>query len=135
MNLEVLECQPMHHSIGVDWLIKDSHKRPKRTRERTDTEHDDGSPRGNNIRLHGWSRRMWDRGSNLPRSPSSSMFEETSQHKRLDTVRGSGCYTYILITLKFMVQHITYMLCSLLKIFSDSQSTVGILTLNWKDTS
>ena len=34
-----------------------------------------------------------------------------------------------------MVQHITTIQCSLLKIFSDSQSTVGILTLNWKDIS
>ena len=25
--------------------------------------------------------------------------------------------------------------CKLLKVFSDSKSTVGILTLNWKDTS
>ena len=41
----------------------------------------------------------------------------------------------ILITLEYMVQHITTIQCSLLKIFSDSQSTVGILTLNWKDIS
>ena len=37
--------------------------------------------------------------------------------------------------LEFMVQHITSLKCSILKIFSDSQSTVGILTLNWKDIS
>ena len=52
--------------------------------------------------------------------------------------RGSillGELVAILITLEFMVQHITAMKCSLLKIFSDSQSTVGILTLNLKDIS
>ena len=58
--------------------------------------------------------------------------------KRPVSRRGSillGELVAILITLEFMVQHITSMGCSLLKIFSDSQSTVGILTLNWKDTS
>ena len=40
-----------------------------------------------------------------------------------------------LITLEYMVQHITSMKCNLLTIFSDSQSTAGILTLNWKDIS
>ena len=52
--------------------------------------------------------------------------------------RGSillGELVAILITLENMVQHITTIQCSLLKIFSDSQSTVGILTLNWKDIS
>ena len=34
-----------------------------------------------------------------------------------------------------MVQHINTIKCSLLKIFSDSQSSFGILTLNWKDSS
>ena len=58
--------------------------------------------------------------------------------KRPVSRRGSillGELVAILITLEFMVQHITSICCSLLKIFSDSQSTVGILTLNWKDTS
>ena len=57
--------------------------------------------------------------------------------KRPVSRRGSilvGELVAILVTLEFMVQHITSMWCSLLKIFSDSQSTVGILTLNWKDT-
>ena len=39
------------------------------------------------------------------------------------------------LTLEYMVQYLDTMTCSILKIFSDSQSTVGILTLNWKDTS
>ena len=58
--------------------------------------------------------------------------------KRPVSRRGSillGELVAILITLEYMVQHITSMRCNLLKIFSDSQSTVGILTLNWKDIS
>ena len=39
----------------------------------------------------------------------------------------------VAIILEFMVQHITSMKGSQLKTFSNSQSTVGILTLNWKD--
>ena len=52
--------------------------------------------------------------------------------------RGSillGELVAILIILEYMVQHINTIKCSLLKIFSDSQSSVGILTLNWKDSS
>ena len=52
--------------------------------------------------------------------------------------RGSillGELVAILITLEYMVQHLATMTCGILKIFSDSQSTVGILTLKWKDTS
>lgn len=58
--------------------------------------------------------------------------------KRPVSRRGSillGELVAILITLEHMVQHLATMPCSLLKIFSDSQSTVGIITLNWKDTS
>ena len=58
--------------------------------------------------------------------------------KRPVSRRGSillGELVAILITLEYMVQHITSMRCNFLKIFSDSQSTVGILTLNWKDIS
>ena len=50
--------------------------------------------------------------------------------------RGSillGELAAILITLEYMVQHITSMRCKLLKIFSDSQSTVGILRSITKD--
>ena len=41
----------------------------------------------------------------------------------------------ILITLEYIVQHLATMTCSHLKVFRDSQSSVGILTFNWKDTS
>ena len=52
--------------------------------------------------------------------------------------RGSillGELVAILITLEYMVRHINTIKCNLLKIFSDSQSSIGILTLNWKDSS
>ena len=38
------------------------------------------------------------------------------------------------ITLEYFLQHLETISCRFLKIFSDSQSTVGILTLNWKVT-
>ena len=41
----------------------------------------------------------------------------------------------ILITVEYTIQHLATMTCSILKIFIDSQSTVGILTLKWKNTS
>ena len=58
--------------------------------------------------------------------------------KRPVTRRGSillGELVAILITLEYMLENLTTIPCRLLKIFSDSQSTVGILTLNWRDTS
>ena len=58
--------------------------------------------------------------------------------KRPVTRRGSillGELVAILITLEYVLENIANIPCRLLKIFSDSQSTVGILTLNWKDTS
>ena len=38
------------------------------------------------------------------------------------------------IALEYFLQHLDTNSCKLLKIFSDSQSTVGILTLNWKES-
>ena len=38
------------------------------------------------------------------------------------------------IALGYFLQHLETISCRFLKIFSDSQSTVGILTLNWKET-
>ena len=58
--------------------------------------------------------------------------------KRPVARRGSillGELVAILITLEYVLENIANIPCRLLKIFSDSQSTVGILTLNWKDTS
>ena len=65
-------------------------------------------------------------------------FTDGSCLKRPVCRRGSiliGELVAILITLEYMVQHLATMTCNILKIFSDSQSTVGILTLKWKDTS
>ena len=58
--------------------------------------------------------------------------------KRPVARRGSillGELVAILITQEYILENLTNILCRLLKIFSDSQPTVGILTLNWKDTS
>ena len=58
--------------------------------------------------------------------------------KRPVARRGSillGELVAILITLEYILEKLTNIPCRLLKIFSDSQSIVGILTLNWKDTS
>ena len=40
----------------------------------------------------------------------------------------------ILITLEYILENLTNIPCRLLTIFSNSQSTFGLLTLNWKDT-
>ena len=58
--------------------------------------------------------------------------------KRPVSRRGSillGDLVAILITLEYILENIMTIPCKLLKVFNDSQSTVGILTLNWKDTS
>ena len=50
--------------------------------------------------------------------------------------RGSillGELVAVQIALEYFLQHLDTNSCKLLKIFSDSQSTVGILTLNWKN--
>ena len=38
------------------------------------------------------------------------------------------------IAVDYFLQHLDTMTCRLLKIFNDSQSTVGILSLNWKES-
>ena len=51
--------------------------------------------------------------------------------------RGSillGELVAVQIALEYFLQHLETISCRFLKIFSDSQSTVGILTLNWKET-
>ena len=51
--------------------------------------------------------------------------------------RGSillGELVAVQIALEYFLQHLDTNFCNLLKIFSDSQSTVGILTLNWKES-
>ena len=58
--------------------------------------------------------------------------------KRPIARRGSillGELMAILITLEYILEKLANIPCCLLKLFSDSQSKVGILTLNWKDTS
>ena len=40
----------------------------------------------------------------------------------------------VLIDVEYILQNLVIIPCKVLKIFSDSQSTNGILTLNWKDT-
>ena len=58
--------------------------------------------------------------------------------KRPVSRRGSillGELVAILITLEYILENIMTIPCKLLKVFNDSQSTVGILTFNGKDTS
>ena len=45
-----------------------------------------------------------------------------------------GKQVAVQIALEYVLQHLDTNSCKLLKIFSDSQSTVGILTLNWKES-
>ena len=40
----------------------------------------------------------------------------------------------ILLVIEHVIQNLASIPCTLLKIFSDSQSALGILSLNWKDT-
>ena len=52
--------------------------------------------------------------------------------------RGSillGELVAVQMALEYFLQHLDTISCKHLKIFSDSQSTVGILTLNWKESS
>ena len=58
--------------------------------------------------------------------------------KRPVSKRGSillGELIAILVVIEYLVQNIGSVPSKLLKIFCDSQSAVGILTLGWKDTS
>ena len=48
--------------------------------------------------------------------------------------RGSILLVAVQIALEYFLQHLETISCRFLKIFSDSQSTVGILTLNRKET-
>ena len=59
------------------------------------------------------------------------------QLKKPVSKRGSillGELVAVQIALEYFLQHLDTNSCKLLKIFSDSQSTVGILTLNWKES-
>ena len=58
--------------------------------------------------------------------------------KRPVCKRGSillGELVAILTAIEYLIQNISSIPCKLLKVFCDSQSAVGILTLGWKDTS
>ena len=76
-----------------------------------------------------------------PRGAGATIYTDHHQPvhlKRPVARRGSillGELVAILITLEYILENLTNIPCRLLKIFSDIQSTVGILTLNWKDTS
>ena len=52
-----------------------------------------------------------------------------------DPVRLLGELVAILTAIEYLIQNISSIPCKLLKVFCDSQSAVGILTLGWKDTS
>ena len=57
--------------------------------------------------------------------------------KKLVCRRGSilfGELVAVQLALEYFLQHLETISCRFLKIFSDSQSTVGILILNWKET-
>ena len=63
--------------------------------------------------------------------------QEPVRLKRPVSKRGSilGELIAILLVIEYLVQNIGSLPCKLLKIFCDSQSAVGILTLGWKYTS
>ena len=60
------------------------------------------------------------------------------QLKRPVTRRGSillGELVAILMMLEYALQNLAILSCRMIKVFCDSQSAVGILSLNWKDIS